>query len=52
MARVVGNNDVGAVLQQVDKISNVFARGAMLFDFLVVHNGSNGAPGAKCDIYG
>jgi len=39
-ARVVGSNNVGAVLQQVGKISNVFARGATLFHFVVVHNGS------------
>jgi len=35
-----GNIDVGAVLQQVVKISNVFTRGARGFGFVVVHNGS------------
>ena len=32
MVHGVGNTDVGAVLQQVVKTSNIFARGAMLFD--------------------
>jgi len=38
MARVVVSHDVGAVLQQLSivKISNVFASGATLFDFVVI----------------
>ena len=41
MARDVGIDDVGAVLQQVVKISNIFTGGATvtLFDFVVVYNG-------------
>jgi len=38
MTRGIGNNDMGAVLKQVVKISNVFTRGATLFDFVVVYN--------------
>jgi len=43
MARVVGSIDVGSVLKQVIKISNVFTRGALLFYFLVIDrlNGSS-----------
>ena len=43
MARGVDTIDVHAVLQQVVIIwlvSNVFTRGAMLFDYIVVYNGS------------
>jgi len=35
MTRGVGNNDVGAVLQQVVEISNVFARGCHAVTFRV-----------------
>ena len=40
VARGVGNVDVDAVLQQVARISNVFARGRTLFDFVLVYSGS------------
>ena len=36
----LANKDVSAVLQQGVKSSNVFTRGATLFDFLVIQNGS------------
>jgi len=49
MARGVGNNDVDAVLKQVVKISNAFARGATLFDFVAVYYRSKWCTGAKCD---
>jgi len=51
MARGVGNNEVGAVLKQAIKISNVFNRSATLFDFVVVYSGSKWRTGAKCDVY-
>jgi len=35
-ARGAGNIDVGAALQQIVKMSNVFATGATLFDSVVV----------------
>ena len=38
MARSIGNNDVGAILKQVVKISNVCARGATLFNFVAIYN--------------
>jgi len=53
MAHGVGNNDVGAVLKQISlvKISNVFARGATLFDSVVVYTmAANGDPGVTSTI--
>jgi len=47
MARGVGNNDVGAVLKQVVNISDVFARDATLFDFVVVYSGSEWRTGGE-----
>jgi len=40
----VGTVDVSAVLEQLSKISNVFARGRLLFDFVIVCIGRNCAP--------
>ena len=48
VARGLGNNDVGAVLKQVTKISNVFARGTTLFD-TVIQWQQMAHPGAKRD---
>jgi len=39
MARDVSNIDVGAVLKQVVRISNVSTTGATLFHLVVVYNG-------------
>jgi len=46
MACGVGNIDADAVLKQLVKPSNVFARGATLFDIVVVYSGvaAYGAP--------
>jgi len=46
MARDVGNNDVDAVLKQVVKISNVFARGRYAVR-LVVYNDSKWCIGGE-----
>ena len=43
--------DMGAVVKQILKISYVFARGATLFDFVVVYNGNKFRTGAKSDVY-
>jgi len=46
-ARGVGNNDVGALLQQVVTISNVFNMGARLFKSVVVYNGGKRRTGGE-----
>jgi len=47
-ARGVDNDDVGALLKQLVNISNVFARCATLFDFVVVYNISKWRTAANC----
>jgi len=51
MASGVGNIDVGDMLKQVVIISNIFTRGATLFNFVVIYSGSKLQTGAKFDVY-
>ena len=39
-ARGIGSNTFVAVPKHVVKISNVFARGAFLFEFVIIYSGS------------
>ena len=51
VAHGTGSIDMGAVVMQILKISYVFARGATLFEFVVVYNGNKFRTGAKPDVY-